>query len=259
MKTLSFVIPVYNEERRLIKVFRALKRGFYFDGVKLKEIIFVNDGSTDKTFLKLQKQKSIIEKEMKVKVKIISYEKNKGKGYAVKRGVLASKSDYSLVFDVDMSTPLSEFKKFLPYIKKNIPIIIGTRKNGKSTVIKPQPFYRQFLGKGFTLLSNILLKTWVSDFTCGFKAFSKDVRRSIFPFLKIERWGYDAEILFLASKMGFEIKEVPVKWGDDENSKVNVFRDVFYSLIELFLIRIYHSNMKDKLRVKDNFVYSVVK
>lgn len=241
MKTLSIVIPVYNEEKRINKAIKALLNGFYFDGIKLEKVIFVDDGSTDKTALKIKNQKSKLESKLQAKVEIFSYQPNRGKGYAVKTGMLISDSDYSLSFDVDVATPLSEFKKFLLPAQKNIPIIIGTRKNGESTVISPQPLYRQVLGKSFTLISNVLLNSNVTDFTCGFKAFSREAKNAIFPQSIIDGWGYDAEILFLAQKLGLDIIEKAVLWQDDRQSKVKLIKDLPQTLIELIKIKINHS------------------
>jgi len=256
MKTLTFVIPVYNEEKRLEKTFKALLKGVFFAGISLEKIIFVDDGSTDKTMSQIKKHKSRIQKKTKAKIKIINYKGNKGKGYAVKKGMLTSKSDYTLLFDADMSTPITEFKKFIPFIKKNIPVIIGTRKNGESTVVKPQPLYRQILGRGFTLLSNLILNTKVTDFTCGFKAFSKIAKNEIFTYSKIKRWGYDAEIIYLATKTGLEIQEKAVKWSDDKRSKVNVLRDIFESFKELIEIRTNdYKGAYDRIKVFKSFVY----
>src|SRR5690606_10676654 len=155
-----------------------------------------------------------LEKNTKAEVKIVSYKINRGKGYAIKRGMLASNTDYSLMVDADMSTKLSELKKFSSFIKNNVDVVVGTRKNGESTVTLPQPLYRQLMGRVFTLLSNIILNTWVTDFTCGFKLFSQDARLAIFPEAKINGWGYDAEILYLARKMSFEINEKAVLWAN---------------------------------------------
>src|SRR5207245_1659543 len=142
------------------------------------------------------------------RIQIISYSQNQGKGYAVRRGMLASKADYTLFFDADISTPLSEISKFMPEIKKGTQVIVGTRKNGKSTVLVRQPRYRELLGRGFTLLAQTVLNTQITDFTCGFKAFSKTAKDDIFKKAVINRWGYDAEILFLAKRRGYTAKEV---------------------------------------------------
>jgi len=243
MKTLSFVIPVYNEENRLEKTLEALGQGFDYSGITLKEIIFVNDGSTDKTGSILKDECKRLEKATDAKVKIISYQPNQGKGKAIRTGMLASIADYTLFFDADMATPLTEFKKFMPYIKKNKPVIVGTRKNGESTVVKHQPFYRESMGKVFTLLSNIILNTWVTDFTCGFKAFEYKAKEEIFGKSQVNGWGYDAEILFLAKKLGYEITEKAVLWSDDSRTRVNLIKDSFRSFKELIQIRLNNFNL----------------
>lgn len=243
MKTLTLVIPVYNEEKRIGKTIKALLRGFSFADLKLEKVIFVDDGSRDKTKLKIKNEKLKIEKKLKAKIKIISYSKNRGKGYAIKKGMIASKSDYTLMFDADMSTEIREFKKFLPYINKDIDVIIGTRKNGESTVKIHQPLYRKFLGRGFTLLSNIILNTWVTDFTCGFKAFSKEAKDRIFQNTIIDRWAYDAEIIYLANKMNLKIQEKSVIWKNDPGTKVNLLKDLPETLTDLIKIRLHDYNL----------------
>jgi len=243
MKTLSFVIPVYNEEKRIEKTIKALNKGFSFSGIKIEKIFFVDDGSTDRTVSLINKSKISLEKSLGVIVEIISYPKNKGKGHAVKVGMLASNSDYTLFFDVDMATPLSEFEKFLPFVKEGVPVIVGTRKNGESTVQVHQPKYREFLGKGFTFLSNLILNTWVTDFTCGFKAFSRQAKNEVFSKATINRWGYDAEIIFLTRKLGFEIQEKAVLWFDDHRTKVNLFKDLPNTFLELIKIRLNHLSL----------------
>ena len=238
MKTISVVIPVYNEKDRLHKTFAALKKGIPSHGLILKEIIFVNDGSTDGTshiirrWIQAQKQNNY-------SIRLISYRQNKGKGYAIRQGLQASQSDYTLIMDADMSTPLQELKKMVPAIKKSSGIVIGTRKNGKSTVIKHQPRYREILGRGFTYMSNIILNTWVTDFTCGFKIFSRQAAQEISSRASINRWGYDAELIFLATRLSFPIVEIPVAWSHDEGSKVRLSQALPQTLIELITIRYY--------------------
>ncbi|MFA5770064.1 MAG: glycosyltransferase [Patescibacteria group bacterium] len=243
MRTISFIIPVYNEEKRIGKTIKALLGGVSFPGLKLEKLIFVDDGSKDNTKFEIKNSKSKIEKKLKAKIKIISYRKNRGKGYAIKQGMLASKSDYTLMFDADMSTSISELKKFLPFMKKGVDVIIGTRKNGHSTVVKHQPLYREILGRGFTLLSNVILDTWVTDFTCGFKAFSKFAKDRIFENTIVDRWSYDAEILYLAKKMNLIIQEKAVIWKNDPGTKVNLMKDLPETLTDLVKIRFYDYNL----------------
>lgn len=239
MKTISFVIPVYNEEKRIAKTFMALSQTKLPRGLILSKVIFVNDGSSDQTprLISNFKKRSKLGK----KVTIISYFPNRGKGFAVKQGMLETKSDYTLFFDADMSTPLSEIRKFLPFFEKGIDAVIGTRKNGKSTVIIHQPKYREILGKGFTYLTKLALNLDVTDFTCGFKAFSKRSINQIFDKAIINGWGYDAEIIFLAKKYGFTISEKAVIWANDDRTKVKIYEAVPRTLLELYKIRWTHS------------------
>jgi len=130
MKTLTLVIPVYNESKRLNKTFSTLNKWIVSSGLKLEQVIFVNDGSTDQS-LKILKSTAL-----KLNKKIISYPKNMGKGFAIKKGMLASKADYTLMLDADMATTPTQIKRFLPLIKGNINVIIGTRK----TATLPLPF-----------------------------------------------------------------------------------------------------------------------
>lgn len=262
MKTISFVIPVYNEEARIGKTFEALRKLQLPRGLKLQEIIFVNDGSTDKTKQLIREfiyrhsgnsersvEASRIVKATKkdpgqarmTNYTLISYPQNQGKGYAIRTGMLASKADYTLFFDADMSTPLSELKKFMPFINRNVQVIVGTRKNGKSTVIKHQPRYRELLGQGFTKLTQLMLGVNVTDFTCGFKAFSKDAKDIIFPQTAINGWGYDAELLFLTFKQNLTVAEKAVLWSNDERTKVNLVKAVPKTFMELITIHRLHT------------------
>ncbi len=238
-KTISFVIPVYNEEKRLIKAVAALRNAVIPQTLKLEKVIFVNDGSTDATFELLYKFSPFIEKDAGAEVEIVSYARNRGKGHAIKQGMSYSDSDYTLFFDVDMATPLSELEKFVPYMKANEDVIIGTRKNGESTVIKHQSKFRESLGRVYTFLSQAMLNTWVTDFTCGFKAFSRGAKTEIFNRGMIDGWGYDSEVLYLAKELGYNINEKAVLWSDDRNSRVKLSSAVLTSLIELFRIRLY--------------------
>ena len=255
MKTISFVIPVYNERRRLDKTFEALEclsrsTGQLPRGLELEEVIFVNDGSTDTTIKKIEafatrhsgKRSASRIDSGQARMTLISYTKNKGKGYAIKQGMLASTSDYTLFFDADMSTPLSELSKFMPFINKGTDVIIGTRKNGHSTVIKHQPKFRELLGKGFTKLTQYALGlSDFTDFTCGFKAFSRRAKDEIFAQATIDRWGYDAELIFLTKKLGFSWAEKAVSWSDDERTKVHLAKAVPQTLGEIAAIQWRHA------------------
>lgn len=228
---LSIVVPVYNEERRVQKAIDTLDD--YISRHKLDvEVVFVDDGSTDKTC-------EVIERGAKVlKYKTLRFEPNRGKGFAVRQGVLASDADAILFMDVDMSTPIDELDRFLSHYDDGADIIIGTRRSGDSHILRPQHWIRRKLGRVFTLLSNLFVVGGISDFTCGFKLFSKKAAKLIFPRQRLDRWCFDTEIMFLARKLGFTVTEVPVTWVNDESTKVRMFKDSIRSFVELIKIRI---------------------
>ncbi len=237
MKTISIVIPVFNEEKRLQKTFDALTTLKLFRGIRLSEVIFVNDGSTDKTLFLIQ---SFIKTHKKLPISVISYTQNQGKGFAVRTGMNAANADFALLCDADMSTPFSELKKFRPHIDSGADIVIGTRKNGKSTVIVHQPKIREVLGKGFTLLTQKSLRLTVTDFTCGFKLFNSASSKVIFSKSIINRWGYDAEALYIAKRNSFKVSECPVAWSDDKRTHVNLFIAVPQTIVEIGKIIVSH-------------------
>lgn len=255
MKTISFVIPVYNEEKRIKKTFRALNKLRLPRELRLEKVIFVNDGSSDQTVTKINKFRGVNGKIPNIQ--LVSYKKNRGKGYAIRLGMKESSSDYTLFFDADISTPLTELSKFTPFIEKNIDVIVGTRKNGQSTVIKRQPKLREFLGRGFTTLSRILLGLKGSDFTCGFKAFSRKAKEEIFQKAIVNGWGYDVEIIFLSQKLKFSWAEKPVIWANDENTKVKLYHAVPQTLRDIFVIRWNHE-IKEKLSFSVSSLYKNV-
>ena len=232
---LSIIIPVFNEEKRvknLIEVASYLKRQKYS-----WEVIVIDDGSIDKTNAKLKLLKR------KQRFKLITYIPNFGKGYAIKTGMLAAEGKYRLFLDVDLSTPITEIEKLLPHLRK-YDIIIGSRKMKGANLVIRQPILRESLGKLFTLLSRKTMGMNISDFTCGFKCFSKKAALQIFPLQTINRWGFDSEILYISKLKKHSIKELPVTWKDDPRTKVRFPHDILKSLEELIRIRInFHRGM----------------
>jgi|SRR3989344_2392735 len=226
---LSIVIPVYNEERRvknLTQIIPYLKKQKYS-----WEVIVVNDGSTDKTETKLEQLKK------KLKFEVISYIENRGKGVAVKSGMLKAVGKYRLFLDIDLSTPINEFDKFLPQIKK-YDIVIGSRKMRGSNVVIRQPVIREILGRIFTFLSQKVLGVNISDFTCGFKCFSGKAAEEIFSKQTINGWGFDSEILYIGKSKRKSIKEMAVEWKNDPRTRVKFPNAIIYSLLELIKIKI---------------------
>ncbi len=229
MKFLTVIIPVYNESKRLHrikKVHNYLKKQSY-----TSQILVVNDGSVDNT-LELLK---ILKKELNFK--LLSYTQNKGRGFAVKTAMAAAKSKHKLFLDVDLSTPISEFRKFLPYLSTHT-VLIGSRKMSGAKYLAKQSTARVYMGKFFTLLSRAVLGMNLTDFNCGFKCFSNQASKDIFAKTTLNRWGLDCEALFIAKKLSIPIKEIPVNWTNDPNSTVRFPRDIIYSFKELLAVRV---------------------
>lgn len=228
----SAIIPAFNESGKIINAIE--KTAAYFETEKLEyEIIVVNDGSSDNSLALLR---AFSEKNSKIK--IISLAKNYGKGYAVKTGMMNAVGTYRIFFDADLSVPLETVKTFLNTLKNNsADVVIGTRKTKGAVITKKQPFYREFLGKGFSKITNIILGTNYSDITCGFKCFKEESAKKIFSRQKINRWSFDSEILFLAKKLNYRVAEIPVVWKNNPATKVKVIRDIVVSLFELIRIR----------------------
>jgi len=228
---LSTVIPAYNEEKRIGKTLDGM---FEFLTAKSfsTEILVVDDGSTDRTSDVVKSYKG-----RKIDLELIGYEKNRGKGFAIKTGMLAARGEYALFTDADMSTPIEMLDRFEPHMKESTDVIIGTRKTTGAYVAKHQPFYRENMGKVFTWLSNRLLGLDTTDFTCGFKCFHRRTIEPVFGNQRIDGWGYDTEIIFIARRKGFRITEVPVTWYNDEATRVKLWKNVFTCLAELYQIR----------------------
>lgn len=229
--SLSIVIPVFNEEKRLAVTFDALDCFVRKNIFKKLEVIFVNDGSRDKTYELIENFRP------GCRVRCISYSINHGKGYAIREGMKQTTNDYCLMMDADISTPLTEIEKFIPLMKAGKPIIIGIRKGEGAKVEKHQPWYRRKMGRVYTLLASAFTGVWVSDFTCGFKCFSQEATQIIFPQTVINHWSYDAEILALAKVHGIEIYEVGVRWINDERTRVRIAKDTLQSFRDLLKIR----------------------
>ncbi len=245
---LSVIIPAYNEEKRLPKTLeeidRYLSRQSYpsaGSGQASYEILVVNDGSKDKT---AETVKSLIPKIKNLK--LIDNKENKGKGGVVRQGMLEAKGGYRLFTDADNSTSIDQIEKMWPYLKGTCPepaeggydIVVGSRDIKGAVLDPPQPFLRNaILGEGFKLFRKIIIGLWgIEDTQCGFKCFTGESAENIFPKCKINRFAFDPEILVISKKLGYKIKEIPVYWKNDLESKVK-FKSMAKMAIDLFKIR----------------------
>jgi dolichyl-phosphate beta-glucosyltransferase len=229
---LSIVIPVYNEAKRigssLERLLDYLNRQNY-----TREIILVDDGSTDDGIAiatALLKEREVF--------RVIEYGGNRGKGYALQQGIIATNGRYVLFTDADLSTPIEELDKMWQWLETGFEVVQGSRKMKGARVERHQPWLRENMGKVFTSLCNLLLAVNISDVTCGFKAYQGSAARQLYATQQLPDWSFDAEIIFLAKKWGYRIKEVPVRWHDEQGTKVNLVRDSLRSLQGIMRIRL---------------------
>ena len=228
---ISIVIPAYNEEERLgttLDRILAFVRSSRWNA----EVLVVNDGSRDQTaeIVRSYTQNTGI-------VRLLENPGNRGKGYSVRNGVLNATGEFVLFTDADMSSPIEEAPKLLEALARGADIAIGSRWARSELQTRRQSLARQFLGRVFNVLLRGLLRLDFKDTQCGFKAFRHQAARAVFPLQRIERWGFDPEILFLAHHFGFCIVEVPVRWGHDTRTRINPLVDGSRMVSDMLLIR----------------------
>ena len=228
---LSVVIPAYNEEKRIGRTLRKISEYLLEKGYPY-EIIVVDDGSTDGTTALVRE----IAQEVPC-IRLLENNGNRGKGYSVRKGVLSSKGQLIIFSDADLSTPIEELDKLKVWIETGHNIAIGSRALPESEILLPQPWYRQCMGKVFNRLVRFLVVSEIKDTQCGFKLFMGGVARSLFKKQTIDGFGFDAELLYLAKKSGYSVREVPVRWINSPDSRVNILRDPFLMLRDLIIMR----------------------
>lgn len=237
---LSVVIPAFNEESNLVPTLNSV-----FDYLKKQdyswEVIVVNDGSKDHTKdLVLAFQKSSL------KLVLLDFPENHGKGFAVNQGVLRSRGELVLFMDADNSTKINEIEKAIPLLQGNIAsatfdVVIGSRRLPGSKILKPQPMIRRLLGEVFRFYAKFLFGFSFDDTQAGFKVFNQKAKK-IFSFQTIWRWGFDVELLWLAKKMKFKLKEIPIDWENSPKTHVSLF-GAANMLLELLKIRLTRYNL----------------
>jgi dolichyl-phosphate beta-glucosyltransferase len=225
MPELSIVIPCYNEEKRISKT--LLQNIEFLNEKNIDfEIITVDDGSADDSVQVIEKIPN---------VKIVKHEKNQGKGAAVKAGVINSTGDFILFADADNSTPIEELEKFWRK-RHDYDILIGSRYLPESDIKIKQPWHRNIVTFLGNKMIRIILGLKYKDTQCGFKLFKKNIAKELFSMQTIDRWGFDIEILYLAKKKKYSVKEIPVSWINSPDSKVKSF-DFLKTFGELLKIK----------------------
>jgi dolichyl-phosphate beta-glucosyltransferase len=242
---ISIVIPAYNEAPRLGPTLDRV-----LDFVRKQgwdaEVIVVDDGSRDGTADIVRgygKNNEI--------VRLLQNPGNRGKGYSVRNGVMNANGQIILFTDADLSSPIEEAPKLLEVIESGADVAIGSRWMRSELQTRRQSVARQVLGRVFNLLLRVVLRLDFKDTQCGFKAFRRNAARALFPLQKIERWGFDPEILFLADRAGFRVVEVPVRWGHDSGTRISPIADGSRMVGEMLRIRWYSMAGKygDQIRV----------
>jgi len=230
-RTLSIVIPAYNEARRLPATLERIL-DYYQGRDELLEILVSDDGSTDDTARVVQdfaRRHPVVQ--------LLAHDRNRGKGAVVRDGMLAARGDVVLFSDADLATPIEEIEKFWAHLEAGAQVVIASRALPGAEVVKYQPWYRKASGPILRLLLHFFGIAGIRDTQCGFKAFRREVVEPVFSRQTIEDFGFDLEILYLAHRLGYRIVEVPVRWVDNEDSRVRFFRDSLRILRDMVLIR----------------------
>ena len=235
VEALSIVVPVYNEARRLPILFAGLEAEADSQaaaaGFRVVEVLVVDDGSTDETLELLE-----VAKDVHPRLRVISLERNRGKGAAVRAGVLAAAANHALVTDVDLSTPLSELSTVAERLRTGNDVAVGSRGLPSSRILVHQPPHRELMGKCFNLLLRCLTGIPYRDTQCGFKLFDLDRAKVLFDVQKVDGFAFDAELCVNATRLGVRLAEVPVTWVDHRETKVRLFRSSARMALDLFAI-----------------------
>jgi dolichyl-phosphate beta-glucosyltransferase len=228
---LTVVIPAYNEEYRIGATLERMTSYLHEQGYPW-EILVVDDGSSDKT-------REIVSTYSQIQsgVMLTHYDGNRGKGYAVRHGMLMSSGDYVLFSDADLSTPIEEVEKLIQALENGFDVAIGSRDIPGSQLVKRQSMIRELGGKLFNRCVQLVAVPGIHDTQCGFKLFTRAAAQSIFSRCQIDNFSFDVEVLYLARQLEFKIKECPVRWAHQEGSKVRFFRDALRMLKTLFKIK----------------------
>jgi len=227
----SIVIPAYNESARIPATLNSVvdcvrRRGWS------AEVVVVDDGSTDNTAEVVRAFAANASE-----VRLMQNDGNRGKGYSVRAGLLQALGDVVMFTDADLSAPMEEAERLFAAIAEGADIAIGSRWLESGRQSHRQPLYRQVFGRCFNALTRSVMGLHFADTQCGFKAFTRQAAQTVFQLQTIERWGFDPEILFIATLRGFWIIEVPVSWAHDARTRMSYVRDGFKMLQEIAIVR----------------------
>ena len=228
---LSIIIPSYNEEARLPGTLQRIAE--YLPTLKLRtEVLVVDDGSTDRTAAVAESFHGKL-----TGLRVLSNGTNRGKGYSVRHGMLEAQGDMVLFTDADLSAPIEEAEKLLRPLNNGYDVAIGSRAMDRSLISTRQSIFRETAGIIFNKIVRLVLRLPFVDTQCGFKAFRRERSRIIFEQQRIEGFGFDPELLYLARHYGLRAIEIPVRWGHSEATKVNMLGDSLKMFADIFTIR----------------------
>ena len=231
-KSISIVIPAYNEAQRLPSTLARIIE--YLDGstFSFTEILVVDDGSRDRTVAVASEYAA-----RRPGLRVLQNPGNRGKGYSVRHGMLEAEGDWALFTDADLSSPIEEVEKLFAAVEASgAQVAIGSRALDRSLVGVHQPAFREYAGRFFNLVMRLTTGLKFHDTQCGFKLFRKDAARAIFSRQRLERFGFDAEVLYIGKLLGFATAEVPVRWNDVAGSKVGTLAGL-NGFVDLLRIR----------------------
>ncbi|MCA1637362.1 MAG: glycosyltransferase family 2 protein [Acidobacteria bacterium] len=244
--TLSIIIPAFDEQARLGETIKKILNFVQRENLAT-ELIVVDDGSNDAT---LEVAKKNLAEFPRIKTNVIRYEENRGKGYAVRKGLLASTGDIAIFSDADLSTPIEELPKLVEPIRRGkFDVTFGSRALDRSLIGTRQTRRREQGGKVFNLIVRIITGLPFWDTQCGFKAFNMRKFRPLLDVMTVERFGFDVEFLYVANYRGLRLKEIPVRWNHCDGTKVSVLRDSVRMFSEVRQIR---KNAKKGIYDKQN-------
>jgi dolichyl-phosphate beta-glucosyltransferase len=237
---ISIVVPAYNEEHRIAESLKSLAE-FLEAKDYTYEVIIADDGSSDRTaeicsgFAKTRPW-----------MRVLSSPGNRGKGHAVRMGMLEARGEYVLFCDADLATPMEELDGFWKHANTGADVVIASRPLKESHLVKHQPLHREIAGRLFNAAVRIMAVRGIHDTQCGFKLFTRDAARTIFSLCALDGFSFDIEVLHIAQKLGLTIDEVGVHWYHRDGSKVSFLRDGTRMLIDLTKIRVRHRKLRKR-------------
>jgi dolichyl-phosphate beta-glucosyltransferase len=232
---LTVLIPVYNEKKRIPATIKQLMEFFKRTEPDF-ELILVNDGSIDETLHICAEQAR-----SEPRIRVLSYAVNQGKGYAIWTGLKAAQGELLLFMDADLATPLKEYSKLKNILlSEKLDLAIGSRVKEEADIVVRHPIYRRFVGRIFNMFVRMIVLPHVKDSQCGFKLYTRNAYQAIASRQTINNLSFDVEHLYIAQKLGLNVKEVGVQWSNVANTTVSVFRSALPMLFSLFRIRWHH-------------------